>query len=72
MNQQNLPANQLLAGYKEEGEHTSDPTNKLTIATNHVRKDPEYYDKLKIMEHTPLSKLQSLRKCMGSQLSSSL
>lgn len=61
-----LPADQLLAGYKVEAEHTSDPTTRLKIATDHVKESPVYYDKLKIMEHTPLSRLQKLRKTMFS------
>jgi hypothetical protein len=59
-----FPKKQLAIGIKEEGEHTGDIHTRTEIAMDHESKDPTYYPKLKIMEKTPLSKLQSLLKCM--------
>lgn len=58
----NETSKELLQGYKVEGEHTDDPTDRLKIAADHLKESPVYYEKLDIMENTPLSKLQSLRK----------
>jgi hypothetical protein len=58
----NENSKELLQGYKVEAEHTDDPTDRLKIAADHLNESPVYYDKLKIMENTSLSKLQSLKK----------
>jgi len=65
----NEKSKEILAGYRVESEHTNDPTTRLKITLDHLKESPVYYDKLKIMENTPLSKLKKLRKTM---LSSSL
>jgi hypothetical protein len=62
-----IPAKALLQGYEVEKEHTTNPTERLIIGVDHTGKEgTDYYDKLKIMENTPLSKLQTLRKCMAA------
>jgi hypothetical protein len=58
----NEQSKEILAGYNVESEHTNDPTTRLKIALDHLQENKDYYEKLQIMENTPLSKLQSLRK----------
>lgn len=41
---------QLALGVQEEMEHTSDPDVAAEIAMDHLIKDPEYYQKLKLIE----------------------
>lgn len=40
----------LLIGRKIESEHTGSPIVQDIIAKNHLDEDPNYYDKLKVME----------------------
>lgn len=40
----------LKKGIKVELEHTSDPRIAKEIATDHLKEDPEYYDKLETIE----------------------
>ena len=67
-NPASFPPDELLQGYKVEAEHGGTPSERLTTGIDHIKEDKNYYDKLDIMEHTPLSRLQSLRKCMNSSL----
>jgi len=41
---------QLMKGIHVEFEHTSDVATAMEIATDHLKEDPNYYDKLEKME----------------------
>lgn len=60
-----FPQSLLQQGRTEEAEHSPNKHVQTEIAMDHLSKDKDYYKKLKIMEKTPLSKLQKLRKCMS-------
>lgn len=55
-------AEQLAAGIKVEMEHSSDPEVAKKIAKQHLREDPKYYIKLKLVEGEPMQK--SLKKAI--------
>lgn len=42
-----VPQDDLLAGMEHEKEHSNDPKDQKTIALQHMKEDPAYYDKLK-------------------------
>lgn len=55
------------AGVQVEQEHTPNKGQALKIGLTHNLEDKNYYKKLDIMEHTPLSRLQELRKCYAAK-----
>lgn len=63
-----FPQKDIEAGKKVESEHTSDEATQKKIAVDHLKEDKDYYRKLAIMESTPLSRLQKLRKCMSMKI----
>lgn len=40
---------QLKMGVDVEKEHTDDPIERIKIAIDHLKEDPEYYTKLKLL-----------------------
>jgi len=40
---------QLKLGVEVEKEHTDDPIERIKIAIDHLKEDPEYYTKLKLL-----------------------
>jgi hypothetical protein len=60
-----FPKKTMQDGMKHEAEHTKDKHLQAEITMDHTIKDKDYYKKLDIIEATPLSRLQKLRKTMA-------
>lgn len=58
---------QLAEGVKEELEHTNDPTVAAEIAMDHLVKDPDYYQKLKLIEDPGKEKVERVAKVAAAK-----
>jgi len=51
-----LDLNELMLGQKQEMEHTTDPSEALKIACDHLKEMPDYYTRMKVhMDHADIN-----------------